>query len=295
MNTMNSMINQEQQQVVDYLKEDPQIGGQKFACVSFVEPTDQELVTDRESFFATKFLKSFTDNFKTASDFLAKEGAEKMNADISKHLDLSYENVKDTFYQFRKLHLTQLQQDFEKQDITREGNVMRGIKVRGTFPTYAGAQQRSKEMREFEPAHDVFVTQVGYWVPFNPQNMTDSQCEYSEDALNNLVKSKVEESEKRDLAYEHRKMELMDKAAKETAALKAKNALENIKEEETVELVEELDDEDIFEIVESDDEEDSEPTSAPEPVPEPKKQSKKSMRRKNKRAGHRRKVNRRRR
>jgi hypothetical protein len=284
MNQMNSMMNQEQK--VDYLKEDPQIGGQKFACVSFVEPTDQELLTDRESFFATKFLKTFADNFKTASDFLAKEGEEKMNDDIRKHLDLSYENIKSTFYEFRKLHLTKLQEDFEKQDMTREGNVMRGIKIRGTYPTYAGAQQRSKEMREFEPAHDVFVTQVGYWVPFNPQHMSESQIEYSEDALNNLVRSKVEESEKRDLAYEHRKMELMEKAAKDTEALKAKNALENIKEEE---LVEELDDEDIFEIVESDDEEDSEPT------PEPKKQSKKSMKRRNKKIGNRRRVNRRRR
>lgn len=286
-------MNQEQEQKVDYLKEDPTIGGQKFACISFVEPTDQELVTDRESFFATKFLKSFTDNFKTASDFLAKEGEEKMNDDIKQHLDLSYENVKSTFYEFRKLHLAQLQEDFEKVDMTREGNVMRGIKVRGVFPTYAGAQQRSKDMREFEPAHDVFVTQVGYWVPFNPQHMTESQIEYSEDALNNLVKSKVEESEKRDLDYEHRKMGLMAKAAEETAALKAKNALENIQEEP--ELVEELDDEDIFEIVESDDEEDvEEPVSTPEPTPA-KKQSKKSMKRKNKKAGNRRRVNRRRR
>ena len=291
MNTMNSMMNQEEQQVVDYLKEDPQIGGQKFACVSFVEPTDQELLTDRESFFATKFLKTFVDNFKTASDFLAKEGEEKMNADISKHLNLSYENVKDTFYQFRKLHLTKLQEDFENQDITREGNVMRGIKVRGTFPTYAGAQERSKEMREFEPAHDVFVTQVGYWVPFNPQNMTESKSEYSEDALNNLVKAKVEESEKRDLAYEHRKMELMKKASTETAALKAQNALE--KEAETALVVEE-DDEDIFEIVESDDEEE-EDIDIDVPVVEKPKISRKQMKRQNRKSGNRRLVNRRRR
>jgi len=291
---MNSMMNQAEK--VDYLREDPTIGGQKFVCVSFVEPTDQELLSDRESFFATKFLKSFVDNFKTASEFVATEGEDKLNDAISRNLDLSYDNVKKTFYEFKNLHLVKLQEDFEKQDMSREGNVMRGLKIRGSYPTYAGAQQRAKEMRELEPAHNVFVTQVGYWIPFNPQNIDDVQAEYSEDALNNLVKSKVKEDEKRTLAFEHRKMELMSEAAKDTAALKKQNALETVVEEE---LVEEFDDEDIFEIVESDDEEeDVERVLATVPLPpvsESKKDSKKSMKRKNKKSGNRRKVNRRRR
>ena len=74
---------------------------------------------------------------------------------------------------------------------------MRGLKVRGVFPTYSAAQQKAKELRQFEPAFNVYVTQVGFWVPFNPENLDDVSAEYDEDSLNTLVKSKIEEDEKR--------------------------------------------------------------------------------------------------
>ena len=252
---MQQMTSMMTEQTVDYLREDVPIPSQKFACVSFVEPTDQELVTDQEAFIATKFLTSFLADHKVATEFVATEGEDKVTDQIREHLDLSYDNVKSSFYQFRKLHLQQLQSDFEAVDITREGNTMRGLKVRGTFPSHSMAQQKAKELRQFEPAFDVFVTQVGFWVPFNPQNLADVDAEYDEDALNNLVKSKVEEDEKRQLAYEHRKMEMMAAAAKETEDLKAFNALER---EADIEVITEEDDEDIFEILESDDDEELE-------------------------------------
>ena len=284
MQQMTSMMNEEQ---IDWLREDVPIPGQKYACISFVEPTDQELMTDRESFFATKFLKSFVDNFKVATEFVAREGEDKVTPQIQESLDLSYDNVKKSFYEFRKLHLQQLQTDFENADITREGTTMRGLKIRGVFPTYSTAQRKSEELRQFEPAFNVFVTEVGFWVPFNPENVNDVETEYDEDALNDLVKSKIQEDEKRQLAYEHRKMEMMAAAAKETEDQKTLNALER---EADVELVVEEDDEDIFEIVESEDEEVVE-----EPTPEPVVSAPVVSKKQKKLRGHRRKIGNRRR
>jgi hypothetical protein len=35
-------------QKVDYLKEDPDIPNQRFCCLSFIEPRDQKLMTQKE-------------------------------------------------------------------------------------------------------------------------------------------------------------------------------------------------------------------------------------------------------
>lgn len=321
---------------VDYLKEDPEISRQKFACVSFVEPTNQELLTDRESYFSTHFITNFLNEYKQARDYLDKEKLkikevstkvelsklckeyslkssgkkedlqkrlmdyiekEKTTGEIERKISLEYDNVKEEFYNFKNSNLTELQKKFEELDSKNNRTTMRGLKVRGTFSTYEEAKENSESLRKFEPAFDVFVVQVGFWIPFNPGNLDDLSVQYDEDVLNQLVKGKVEEDEKRKLEFDDRKMKLLDKASKETEKQKQKNKeekrLQKVKEEETVE---DINDEDLLEILEDTDNEEEVKEEINEiPVmtghlKKTSKKSKKKINKKNRKIGNRRKV-----
>ena len=268
----------------DYLKVDEPIPGQKFVCLSFVEPIDNDLIQDREAFFASRFLKAFCEERKQATEFLSNGG--KTNESIEEKLDLSYDNIKNRFSDFKKISLTKLQQEFESLEDTNDRNTMRGIKVRGTFPSARAAQSHAMNITSTEPAFHVFVGQVGYWMPFMPQNVEDiKEQHYDESKLNELVKHQNDDVYKRKLQFEDRKMAMLLKQNKEQEAKKEK--LEIIKEEEEKkEIVEEEQDEDILEILDSDSEsEDDVSEVAPIPVEEEKKQSKKPKKISNKQKG----------
>ena len=66
-------------QKIDYLKEDASIPGQQIALVSFVEPTNNRLLKNRESFFATRFLKGFLEEYTQALTYKIENGEEKVN------------------------------------------------------------------------------------------------------------------------------------------------------------------------------------------------------------------------
>ena len=66
----------------------------------------------------------------------------------------------------------------------------RGIKIRGSFQTQAEAQLRCRMLREIDPNHDIYVGQVGMWMPFDPDAYKTGKVEYMESELNNLMSEK---------------------------------------------------------------------------------------------------------
>jgi hypothetical protein len=91
----------------------------------------------------------------------------------------------------------------------------RGIKVRGVFPTQGEAELRCKLLREVDPNHDIYVGQVGMWVPFHPDAYKTGRVEYMEETLNQLMadKKKNEDMAKHD--FEKRVKEAKQKAIEE--------------------------------------------------------------------------------
>ena len=67
---------------------------------------------------------------------------------------------------------------------------VRGIKVRGVFPTQQEAELRCKMLRQADPNHDVYVGPVGIWVPFHPEAYKTGRVEYMEETLNELMSEK---------------------------------------------------------------------------------------------------------
>jgi len=206
---------------VDMLDEDKPLAGQKFTCVSFVSP--EKIVKARELFNFQQFLKQWDMNkslekFNHFLNFLAYKY--NLNFDtISKDLQDFCKDEKDNLF------LTTLEDDYKNFiDVNEERlegqfgkehgfqTSVRGLKVRGNYPTQEEAEMRCKLLREVDPNHDVYVGPVGLWMPFHPESYKTGRVEYLEDELNQIMqeKNKSEASEK--VEFEKRVRDTKEKA-----------------------------------------------------------------------------------
>ncbi len=84
---------------------------------------------------------------------------------------------------------------------------MRGIKVRGVYPTAELAQKRAEELRQLDPYFDIFVAEVGKWCAWDDKDKT-YDTEYNNKQLNSLMKTYKENKDKSNLLFEQRKNEM---------------------------------------------------------------------------------------
>lgn len=103
-----------------------------------------------------------------------------------------------------------------------------GVKVRGVYETYDEACKQAKNLQAVDEAFNVFVGEMGKWLPFDP--VPDSEAvktsEYANEELNNMMKSYLENQEKAKLFHEQRKNELMKKNIMENITTRQTNLKE---------------------------------------------------------------------
>ena len=201
-------------QKVDYLKEDPDIPNQRFCCLSFIEPRDQKVMTQKEVFMASKFISYFIDEYQTAKEFTSNPNNE-ITDEIKSKLDLSEQNITKHYKGYRKTHFTEMSNEFNKKHNPNEAITVSGVKVRGSYRNYEEAQNRANEMREFEPAVNVLVGQVGYWLPYDPENMEDIKANFREEKLNEIYGQRQEAIDKAKAQFDDRKQKMVDKNKQE--------------------------------------------------------------------------------
>ena len=107
----------------------------------------------------------------------------------------------------------ELEHDFYELNDYR--TTMRGLKVRGCYDTLKEANRKASILRRKDPAFNVFVGQVGYWLPWDPACQDIENQEYQEGELNNLMKKYKENVENRDILYERLKEERIKNAREE--------------------------------------------------------------------------------
>lgn len=97
----------------------------------------------------------------------------------------------------------------EEEGIKRELKTLSGIKIRGVFSTFELASEHAKTLQNVDPAFNVFVGEVGKWLPFdpNPDSEYVENSEYANEQLNNMMKSYLENQEKAKIYHEQRKNE----------------------------------------------------------------------------------------
>ena len=64
-----------------------------------------------------------------------------------------------------------------------------GIKIRGVFETYEAACSHAKKVQEMDKYFNVFVGEMGKWLPFDPNPSKVENAEYANEQLNNIMKN----------------------------------------------------------------------------------------------------------
>ena len=112
---------------------------------------------------------------------------------------------------------------------------IRGVKVRGVFQSKEEADARASRLHKTDKNFHVFVGQVGYWLPFNPNPDKIDEEHFGDDQLNDLMQKYKENSVNKDIFYEEQKREKIKASQEERLRAererKSKESLENVSEE----------------------------------------------------------------
>ena len=89
------------------------------------------------------------------------------------------------------------------------------FKIRGYFKTIEEAQDAAKKLQEKDPYFDIFLGQMGHWMPFNPDIDTVEEQIYREKELNELMQQYKKQKEEHDKLEEERRQKLKNQKPKE--------------------------------------------------------------------------------
>ena len=203
----------ENDKYVDLLDEDKPIAAQKFSCISFISP--EEILKQKEMFKFEHFIKSWDfhkslekyNQFLNFLSFKYSLSFDNLAADLKEFVESERDNIvtmkmEDEYKNFLDRTEEKLEKEFNaKHDFQTS---IRGIKIRGSFPTQEEAELRAKMLRKVDPNHDVYVGPVGMWIPFHPDAYKTGKVEYMEETLNELMSEKEKNEEQAKNEFEYR-------------------------------------------------------------------------------------------
>jgi hypothetical protein len=229
---MSDMSDTKKPEKIDYLEVDSPIAGQNYVCMSFLSP--EALIQNKETFKCAKFLQSY-----------CKEEKLQFKDVYSKYSDFCYK------------YEDKLQRDFDEQNEFQTS--LRGIKVRGVFDTREAAQARAQKLSNTDSSFHVFIGQVGYWLPWEPNADKVENEHFQNTQLNNMMEKYQENNVNRDIFYEEQKRDKIKKAQEEV------RVAEEAKRKETREKLEDISEYDIGKDFEPEPEREPERELEPEP------------------------------
>jgi len=219
----------------DFLEVDTKIPGQNYVCLSFVSP--EKILKQKEVFFMTKFLDYIVnDQEQIVQDIRTKI--------LNKEIVTNYDTMNKLYGDWKYSRTTDLEAEFF--EINEYRTSMRGLKVRGVYDSHKEASVRAQVLRRKDPSFNVFIGQVGYWLPWDPECETVPEQEYQESQLNDLVKNYKDNLDNRDILYDQVKNERIEKAKREVNSKKESIKSQNqeniiqVNEEEAIKNIEEL-------------------------------------------------------
>lgn len=214
--------------------------GQNYYCVSFVSP--DKILAQKEHFmfyhyerFVQQRLTTLLDEALTNLVSKSEDG----NVDVAeiirvkkavvascKEEEVTFDKFKEKFEDFKFRDEEKVGEEFDKTNNFRTS--VRGVKVRGTFDTKREADIRSAVLQRQDPLFDVFVGQVGYWCPWDPNPQKIADIEYMNADLNKLVKEYKNNEAKKDLFYQEQKTQRQKDALSSEDRLKHQEGLKNM-------------------------------------------------------------------
>lgn len=238
--------------VEDYLQVDKPIPGQNFVCLSVVNP--EKVLKKKEEYLFYNYYKlkiqehiqRLESNMKS---LLEKKNEETNTIHIKDLLHLknnmhkgfeidtkNFDEFKEKYEDFMFTKSIEVGNEFDSNNKFQTS--VRGIKVRGVYDTYEQAEIRAKSLQKNDSSFDVFVGQVGYWLPLITDTNHVEKNEYANEELNNLVKCYEENQAQKDIFYQERTREMKEDAARRIKEDKDKK-LKKIEENDENDLLKE--------------------------------------------------------
>ena len=168
----------------DYLEADKEIRGQNYVCLSFISP--ENVLKNKETYYVHNFLKSICSEYGLEEDSI-----------VDKYKDYLFNSK------------VKLDKEFSEQNEFRTS--VRGLKVRGIYDTLQEAEMRAKRLQKSDPNFNVFVGQVGFWLPWDPEPKEIGEEQFLNDELNQLMTEYKANADKRDEVFNTRKRDLIQK------------------------------------------------------------------------------------
>ena len=205
----------------DYLEVDKPIPGQNYVCLSFVSP--EKTLKERELFLFNKFINQRCGEWENKLDEIVKDVSDdyknKINTEIKEHLrkemKFTSDEFKSKYEDFKYKYNDDLEKAFSR--ISGPQTSVRGVKIRGVYDSKQEAERRAKELQVKDRSFHIFVGQVGYWLPWDPNADRVEEEEYLEEELNTLMKEYRKNEVSRDIFYEEQKREQMKDAVTKEA------------------------------------------------------------------------------
>ncbi|AII16990.1 hypothetical protein JO84_gp357 [Aureococcus anophagefferens virus] len=188
----------------DYLEVDAQIPGQNFVCLSFISP--ENVLKQKDRFFFNSYIKSLEVND---------------NGVVSLKPDEFEQNFED----YISINSKDLEEEFHK--LNNFQTTVRGVKIRGVYNTQEEANKRAADIQRLDRNFNVFVGQVGYWLPWDAEPSDVAENEYLEKDLNELMKQYKSNQIKKEVFYQQQIDETKKQALIDAEAKKAENVAQD--------------------------------------------------------------------
>lgn len=221
----------------DFLEVDQPVPGQSYVCLSFVSP--EKTIVNKEQWMFYNYhqyvIGEYNKIFQTLTEKMLESGDDTVPVasvvDLMKRMkrvfdvnQVEYDKWKELTEDFRFREGDALGRKFDEQNNFQTS--IRGVKVRGVYDTYREAEIRSKVLQRMDSRFDVFIGQVGYWLPWHPDVNKIQDQEYMNDELNTLVKEYKNNEAKRDIFYKDQVQQRKAEADEQTKRMKAQLAAE---------------------------------------------------------------------
>lgn len=209
----------------DFLTTDQPIRGQNYTLISFLSPED--ILKKKEVFMLSEYIRSFSTSLKVLIDGLRHKYTD--DSDAFNVIEDNYkfmfdeDRLQDEYRSFCKSN-EPLEDKFFKSNNFRTS--VRGIKIRGCFDTVDEAKHRSEIIKASDPNHNIYVAEVGTWIPWDPNPDSIGNAEYAEAELNTLMKRYQENLQSKDELYLARKEDLRVAATKKNITIETTETTE---------------------------------------------------------------------
>lgn len=209
--------------ISDELEEDPVQNGARYVGISFLSP--EKVLKKREIFLFEKFVETWDldtsmHKFTDFLHFLSEKFNLKIEVLLKDFQDFVREekeilkkegNVLNDYKNFLDRDEKQLDEVFQKENQFQTS--VRGLKIRTpTVGTLEEAEQLVKKCRERDPNHDIYIGEVGKWMPWDPEAYKTGRMEYLESKLNELHHAKTKNEELAKVEFDKRVKDTKKKA-----------------------------------------------------------------------------------